>query len=79
MRVRAFLRQPLFTISGSEAHVPHSAMVLEGELGEQSSSGLTIRVQSYFDDRGRKLEGATAKERTLILPGGKVDHLLVLE
>ena len=79
MRVRIYLRQTLFALPGAEAHVPPTAMVLDAELVEQGSGGLTVKVDGYYDERGRKLEGASAKPRTLIIPGSKVDHLLVVE
>lgn len=79
MRVRIYLRQTLFALPGAEAHVPHTAMVLDAELVEQASAGITAKVDGYYDERGRKLEGPAAKPRTLIIPGSKVDHLLVVE
>lgn len=79
MRVRVYLRQPLFALPGAEAHVPEKALVLDADLVEQGSGGLTLKVDGYYDERGRKLEGAAAKSRTLIVPGSKIDHLLVVE
>jgi hypothetical protein len=79
MRVRIYLRQTLFALPGSDAHVPHTAMVLDAEITEQGSGGITVKVSDYFDERGRKLEGATARPRTLILPMAKIDHLQVVE
>ena len=79
MRVRVYLRQPLFALPGVEAHVPDKALVLDAELTEQQAGGLTLKVDGYYDERGRKLEGASAKTRTLIVPASKIDHLLVVE
>ncbi len=72
MRVRVFLRSPLFTFAG---HVPRNASVLEGVVKEVNDLGYTVLVESFADDRGRALEGAGA---TLILPREKIDHLLVV-
>ena len=72
MRVRVFLRSPLFTLAG---HVPRNASVLEGTVKEANDLGYTVVVESFADDRGRPLEGPGA---TLILPREKIDHLLVV-
>jgi hypothetical protein len=76
MRVRIFLRQPLFTLQGEGEHVPPTAFILEGTLGEASPLGANIKVDRFLDERGRPLEG---KPVTLIVPGGKIDHVQVLE
>jgi hypothetical protein len=75
MRVRIFLRQPLFTLPGAE-HVPSNASILEGTLGEASPLGATLDATSYLDERGRVIEGKPAR---LIVPGTKIDHLQILE
>ena len=75
MRVRVFLRQPLFTLPGAE-HVPAAALILDGTLGETSPFGATLSVESYRDERGRALDG---KRVRLIVPAAKIDHLQVLE
>lgn len=75
MRVRVFLRQQLFTLPGTE-HVPSAAVILEGTLGEATQLGAVIAVEAFFDDRGRALE---AKPVRLVVPAGKIDHVLVLE
>ncbi len=75
MRVRVFLRQPLFTLPGAE-HVPTSASILEGTLAEATALGATLAVDRYLDERGRALEGKPAR---LIVPAAKIDHLQVLE
>lgn len=74
MRVRVFLRQTLFVLPGKDAHLPANAMVITGIIEEQTGFGLRLKVESYFDDRGRKLEGS---EQTLLLPGSKIDHILI--
>jgi hypothetical protein len=75
MRVRVFLRQPLFTLPGKE-HVPANAVILEGTLGEGTALGVQLSATAYFDERGRALAGAPS---TLLLPGAKLDHVQVLE
>lgn len=72
MRVRVFLRSPLFTFAG---HVPRNASVVEGLVTEAQELGYTVAVESFADDRGRPLEGAAVK---LVLPREKIDHVLVL-
>ncbi|MDP2304493.1 MAG: hypothetical protein Q8P18_00530 [Pseudomonadota bacterium] len=76
MRVRIFLRQPLFTLSGGGEHVPPSALILDGTLGEATPLGASIMVDKFLDERGRALEG---KPCTLIVPGTKIDHVWVQE
>ena len=75
MRVRVFLRQPLFTLTGEGEHVPPTAFILVGTLGEASALGVALQVEQYFDERGRALEGLP---RALIVPGTKIDHVWVL-
>lgn len=74
MRVRVFLRQPLFTIPGQE-HVPTQVAILEGTLGDVSSLGADLQVERFFDERGRDV---TAKPCRLVIPSAKVDHVQVL-
>ena len=75
MRVRVFLRQPLFTLSGAE-HVPPTAWVLDGTLGDSTQLGAMLSADAYRDERGRVLEGKPVK---ILVPGAKIDHVLVLE
>lgn len=74
MRVRVFLRQPLFVLPG-DAHVPPAAMILVGNLGEETPGGvLHLRAEVYLDEKGRLLEG---EPRRLLVPVAKIDHMLV--
>lgn len=73
MRVRVFLRQPLFTLP-HDAHVPPTAVVLVGTLGEDRGGLFDLTVESWYDERGRQLEGLP---RNLLIPTAKVDHVLV--
>ena len=75
MRVRVFLRQPLFTLPEAE-HVPAASYILEGTLGAESQLGPTLKVDVYLDERGRTLSG---KPTTLVVPSAKIDHVLVLD
>ena len=72
MRVRVFLRQPLFTIPG---HLPKGVGVVEGVVQETTGFGITIHVDTYLDEGGKPLSGEGV---TLILPGAKIDHVLVV-
>ena len=76
MRVRVFLRQPLFTLPAGSEHVPPTAFILEGTLGESNALGAQLRVERYLDERGRSLEG---KAVTLIVPAAKIDHVHVVQ
>ena len=85
MRLRVFLRQSLFTLPGEGAHAPVGAMILEGTVvsasasegggGPASSVGLTLLVDGWRDERGRVLDAGSC---TLVLPGAKIDHAVVL-
>jgi hypothetical protein len=75
MRVRVFLRQTLFTLPGENAHLPGNTAVIEGVSDDPTHQGLRIFAESFLDDKGRPLEGAPCD---LILPGAKIDHVLVL-
>jgi hypothetical protein len=75
MRVRVFLRQPLFTLPGAE-HVPPTAWILDGSLGESSQLGAVLTVERYLDEKGRALDGKPAR---LVVPGAKIDHVQVLD
>jgi hypothetical protein len=74
MRVRVFLRHPLFT-PRTGAHVPSGATVLEGSVKDREGGWLELVVESYLNDSGKVLEGAAT---TLLIPAYKVDHMLVL-
>jgi hypothetical protein len=75
MRVRVFLRQPLFTLPGQE-HVPTQAAILEGVLGESTSLGANVQVERCYDERGRDV---ASKPCRLVIPAAKIDHVQVLE
>ncbi len=72
MRVRIFLRQPLFTVAG---HVPRGVVILDGVVGEDHSLGWKVAVEAWFGENGQPLEG---ERRTLIVPAAKIDHALVI-
>jgi hypothetical protein len=70
MRVTVYLKTPLFAVG----HVPEGASVLEGKLLDQAKGAYELEVVSYRDGEGRPLEGAGLK---LLVPGGKVDHIVL--
>lgn len=72
MRVRIFLRQPLFAPSG---HAPRGAVVLEGAVSDEGGLGWKVAVDAWFGENGQALEGEPC---TLILPTAKIDHALVI-
>lgn len=74
MRVRVYLRQALFTVPGAP-HLPASAAILEGHTDEVSLDALRLQVESWADEKGRSLEGASVD---LVLPASKIDHVVVL-
>ncbi len=70
MRVTVYLKTPLFAVG----HVPGNAWVLEAELINQGAAGLELAVSGYRDADGRELKGDALK---LLVPGSKVDHVLL--
>jgi len=75
MRVRVFLRNPLFT-PRKGSHVPSGATVLEGSVNAREGGWLELAVEVYLDGSGKVLDGTAT---TLVLPASKVDHVQVLE
>jgi hypothetical protein len=72
MRVRIFLRQPLFTVPG---HVPRGAVILDGVVEGDHGLGWKVAVEGWFGENGSPLEGEV---RTLIIPAAKIDHATIL-
>ncbi len=71
MKVRVFLRQSLFSMKGE--HVPAAAAILDGDLVEVNAFGVRVKVNGWFDERGKELTG---EPRDLLIPDSKVDHLV---
>ena len=76
MHARVFLRQPLFTFPGAQAHVPTSAVVLEGECTPMEGIGLKVVMSACFDEKGKALE---VPPLVLVVSAGKIDHLQILD
>lgn len=76
MRVTVYLSTPLFSFGGASSPVPEGCMALEGEQIERQNGAVTVQVKRFLDSRGRMLMGVP---RLLIVPLGKVDHILVQE
>jgi hypothetical protein len=79
MRVRVYLRQSLFSppaAPGDAGHVPAGAAVLDGDMLSEGAVGLTVRVSTFADERGRALQGAPC---TLLVPAAKIDHVRMLD
>ena len=70
MKVTVYLKTPLF----AAGHVPSNTWVLEGELQSSDLAGYLVVVSAYKNDDGKELDGQPAK---LLLPGGKVDHIVL--
>ncbi len=76
MHARVFLRQPLFTLPGAQAHVPTNAVVLEGECTPMEGLGLKVVMASCYDEKGKRLESLPS---VLVVSAGKIDHLQILD
>lgn len=74
MQARVYLRQNLFTLSGEAAHVPAGAAILVGKLAGTDALGVTVKVTTWLDEKGRKLDGGP---RTLLVPASKIDHVWI--
>lgn len=75
-RVVIFLKTALFSEDKKSGHVPPHTMILEGQILEQPSGGFIVSVTGYRTDSNKSLEG---EPRKLFIPGGKVDHMLLLD
>lgn len=75
MRVRVFLRQTLFTLPGTAAHIPAKTAIIEGMSVDPSTASLRVMAELYLDDKGKILEGVPCD---LFIPEGKIDHIVVL-
>lgn len=73
--VSIYLRTPLHSYGGAEAHLPAGVLVVEGQLVDRNDSSIRIDAHRLLDDRGRVLLDETV---TLVLPWAKVDHMLVI-
>jgi hypothetical protein len=74
MRVHVYLRQSLFVLGGDAAHLPAHAAILVGTLVEQGPVGITVKADTFLDEKGRPLPGPA---RTIIVPAGKIDHVWI--
>lgn len=72
MRVRIFLKQPFFTLPG---YIPRGALAVEGVLEEEKALGWVVAVDTWLSETGTRLEGAAQR---VVIPGAKVDHVLLL-
>lgn len=75
MRVRVYLRQALFTLPGSLAHVPVNVAVLEGECADPAALNPRVKADAYFDEKGRTLEGGPSD---VVVPAAKLDHVQIV-
>jgi hypothetical protein len=71
--VTIYLRAPLFTLTGDAAHVPHNGVIIEGAIVDDKANPV-VKVARFRDERGRVV---SEKEVVLIVPWGKIDHVLV--
>ena len=69
MRVTVFLKTPLF----NGPHVPRGACVLLAELLSLDAGAMQLQVDGYQNADGKSLTGDDQK---LLVPLGKVDHVL---
>ncbi|MFZ5482420.1 MAG: hypothetical protein ACOZNI_37000 [Myxococcota bacterium] len=74
MRVHVYLRQSLFVLPGDAGHIPANAAILVGTLVEQGPLGVTVKADTFKDEKGRPLQGGA---RTLIVPAAKIDHVWI--
>lgn len=75
-RVAVYLRTPLYTPGGAEAHLPSGVMIVEASLVEWNPAGVRLDVDRLLDERGHVLREDDVV--TLIVPWAKVDHVLVI-
>lgn len=78
--VQVLLRTPLFRGRyGSERERPLDRTVVEvvGEVIEERSTGLHLRVTGLVDDKGNPVADLPFAE--IVLPASKIDHLVLVE
>jgi hypothetical protein len=73
-RLTLFLRTSLFSLGGSDPHVPPGVMVVKGRSSDRGAGGVTLSVEEGLDEKGRALP---TKPITLVIPWSKIDHVLV--
>lgn len=76
MQVTAFLRTSLFSLGGSDAHVPQGAMILDGTTEGPDKGVLVLNLTACRDHRGEKLACSPVR---LSIPMSKIDHLLLAD
>lgn len=69
-RVRVFLKTDLFAVGGDLRVVPDGTSIVDGQLGEQSTGGLVIQVETWRKGDGKAMSGPPAR---LLLPTAKID------
>jgi hypothetical protein len=67
-KVHAYLKTSLFHF---DREGPVNVWSLTGDLQDQGNGGITLKVTSHRDDRGRDVE---APKKTVFIPWGKLDH-----
>jgi hypothetical protein len=74
-RVIVYLRTPLFSIGGADAHLPSDVRILEGALISRDSASLRIDADRMLDTFGREVLDEAI---TLVIPWEKIDHVVVV-
>jgi len=70
--VHAYLKTALFHFDGAS---PTGVVALSGDMLDQGNGGITLKVSTWFDSRGREVKG---KKKTLVIPWGKLDHVEIV-
>jgi hypothetical protein len=71
-KVTVFLRTALFTLGLDDGHVPPGVAIVDGDVVEQPSAGLTLLTRRMRDERGRVLSERAVK---VLIPWSKIDHV----
>jgi len=78
--VQVFLRTPLYRGRYGDDHgqpLDIDAVEVVGEVLEERSCGLQIRVTALRDERGN--EAGTLPFSQIVLPPAKIDHLVLVD
>lgn len=67
-----YLKTCLYTLKGTDAHIPAGSTVLGGTITEKGGGHITLHTTKFISAAGKALEGS---EATLILPLAKIDHI----
>ncbi len=82
-KVALYLKTPLFALKGEEDPIPTKAVILEGNLFDETRGGVYIETTAYYSVESKSpslqirkaLKGGSVK---LYIPSAKIDHMRLI-